>query len=48
MEIFNAQKMYEGYDYPREFLKIADLNLVDLDLWYLMTKEQVEIRITEN
>lgn len=46
MEIFNAQEMYEGYDYPREFLKIVDLNLVDLDLWYLMTKEQVEIRIT--
>lgn len=46
MEIFNVQEMYERYEYPREFLKIADLNLVDLDLWYLMTKEQVEIRIT--
>ncbi len=45
MEIFNVQEIYEGYNYPEEFLKIVDLNLVDLDLWYLMTKEQVQIRI---
>lgn len=45
MEIFNVREIYKGYSYPKEFLKIVDLNLVDLDLWYLMTKEQVEIRI---
>jgi len=45
MEMFNVKKMYEKFSYPREFIKIVDLNLVDLDLWYLMTKEQVEVRI---
>lgn len=45
MEIFNAKEIYENYSYPEEFKKIVDLNLVDLDLWYLMNKEQVEIRI---
>ena len=45
MEIFNAKEIYKNYTYPEEFIKIVDLNLVDLDLWYLMTKEQVEIRI---
>lgn len=46
MEIFNVQELYEGYDYPREFLKIADLNLVNFDFWYLMPEEQMEWRIT--
>ncbi|MDO5539024.1 MAG: hypothetical protein Q4F83_02965 [Eubacteriales bacterium] len=45
MEIFNVQKIYEGYNYPEEFLRIVDLNLVNLDFWYLMTREEVEIRI---
>lgn len=45
MEIFNIQDMYDNYNYPKEFLKIVDLKLTDLDLWYLMPKEQVEIRI---
>ena len=34
MEIFNVREIYKGYSYPKEFLKIVDLNLVDLDLWY--------------
>lgn len=45
MELYNVQEMYDGYTYPREFLKMVDLNLVDFDLWYLMAREQVEIRI---
>ncbi|MDE6887892.1 MAG: hypothetical protein K2P45_04505 [Eubacterium sp.] len=45
MEIFNVQEIYQDFHYPEEFLKIVQLNLVDFDLWYLMTKEQVEIRI---
>lgn len=39
MELFNVQEIYQGYCYPKEFLKVVDLNLVDFDLWYLMTKE---------
>lgn len=46
MEIFNVQEMYKGYEYPREFLKIADLNLVNFDFWYLMPEGQMEWRIT--
>lgn len=46
MEIFNVQEMYKGYEYPREFLKIADLNLANFDFWYLMPEEQMEWRIT--
>ncbi len=45
MELIDVQEIYEDYNYPEEYLKIVDLNLVDFDLWYLMTKEQVEIRI---
>lgn len=45
MEIFNVQQMFEGYEYPREFLKIVELNLIDFDFWYVMPKEQLEIRI---
>ena len=45
MEILNVQQMFEGYEYPREFLKIVELNLIDLDFWYVMPKEQLEIRI---
>lgn len=47
MEIFDIQEIYKGYNYPKEFLKIVDLNLVDFDLWYLMTNDEVEIRIRE-
>ena len=45
MENFDVQEFYECYNYPEEFLKIVELNLVDLDIWYLMPKKQVEIRI---
>ena len=45
MEVFDVQDVYENYNYPKEFLKIVDLNLVDFDLWYLMTEELVKIRI---
>ncbi len=45
MEIFNIKKIYENFDYPKEFLKIIQLNLVDFDMWYLISKDDVEIRI---
>lgn len=45
MEIFDIQKLYKNYNYPKEFLKIVQLNLVDFDMWYLMSKDDVEIRI---
>lgn len=45
MQIFDAGKVYKEFNYPKEFMKIIELNLVDYDFWYLMSKEQVEIRI---
>ena len=33
-----------GFSYPKSFLKILELNLVDLDLWYVMNKEQLIYR----
>lgn len=33
-----------GFRYPESFLRIVKLNLVDLDLWYVMDKEQMRCR----
>ncbi len=40
------KKCMKDMNIQESFLKIVNLNLADLDLWYLMTKEQAEIRIT--
>lgn len=45
MDIFNINMVYKDYFYPEEYIKIIDLNLVDMSVWYLMEKEQVEVRI---
>lgn len=45
MDIFNINTVYKDYFYPEEYIKIIDLNLVDMSVWYLMEKEQVEVRI---
>lgn len=45
MELFNVKMVYDEFDYPESFLKVTELNLLDFDVWYIMTKEQVESRI---
>ena len=45
MDIFNINTVYKDYFYPEEYMKIIDLNIVDMSVWYLMEKEQVEVRI---
>lgn len=45
MKIYDVSKVYEKFNYPKSFMKIIELNLVDFDFWYLMSSEQVEIRI---
>lgn len=45
MKIFDISEIYEDYIYPEEFLKVVDLNLIDLDLWYIMPEERVKNRI---
>lgn len=45
MELFNVKDIYKDFQYPASFLKAINLNLVDFEFWYLMTKEQVSKRI---
>ena len=45
MELFNVKGIYKDFEYPTSFIKAIDLNLVDFDLWYFMSSEQVSIRI---
>lgn len=45
MELFDANSIYEEFEYPKSYLKAMELNLVDFEFWYLMSKEQVDTRI---
>lgn len=45
MELYNIEPIYCDFQYPLEFIKIVNLNLIDFDMWYLMSNEQVDIRI---
>lgn len=45
MDLLDTTELYDGFEYPESFEKIVDLNLIDMDLWYLMSNEQVLIRI---
>ena len=45
MELFDVSSIYKEFEYPKEFLKIVHLGLVNFDFWYLMDYEQTEWRI---
>lgn len=45
MELYNINAVYSDYVYPDEYLKIIELNLTDFEMWYLMSNEQIDIRI---
>lgn len=45
MEQYNIKEHYGDYIYPGEFIRIVELNLVDFEVWYLMSNEQVNTRI---
>lgn len=45
MELYDIKKIYSDFEYPAEFVKIAELNLADFDMWYLMDAKQVDKRI---
>ena len=38
---FDIQNQLANFEYPRLFLKILQLNLIDFEYWYLMDKTQV-------
>ena len=36
MELYNASSKYPDFEYPYGLEKVAELGLVDLDIWFLM------------
>ncbi len=44
IELLDKSILPVGFSYPESFLRILNLNLVDLDLWYIMDKEQMMYR----
>ena len=36
MELFDASAVYEGFSYPSGIERIAELGIVDMDLWFLL------------
>ena len=45
MELYDISTIYNDYVYPAEFLKIVELNLVDFEMWYLISADHIEDRI---
>lgn len=45
MELYDVKSVYNGFEYPAEFVKVLNLNLIDFEFWYFMTCEQTDIRI---
>ncbi|MCM1235244.1 MAG: hypothetical protein NC489_34520 [Ruminococcus flavefaciens] len=45
MKLYNINAIYNDFSYPAEFIKVAELNLADFQMWYLMDNEQVDDRI---
>ncbi|MCX7921442.1 MAG: hypothetical protein N3B21_05395 [Clostridia bacterium] len=44
IELLDESILPKGFKYPSSFLKAISLNLVNLDLWYVMDKEQMIYR----
>lgn len=45
MELYDVKSVYNGFEYPAEFVKVLNLNLIDFEFWYFMTCDQIDIRI---
>ena len=44
IELLDESLLPEGFQYPESFLRVINLNLIDLDLWYVMDKKQMIYR----
>jgi hypothetical protein len=44
-ELLALEKSIQGFSYPKSFFTAVKLNLVDLDVWYIMDAKQVALRI---
>ena len=45
LRLFDVSSIYKECEYPKEFLKVAHLEFLDFDFWYLMDYDQTEWRI---
>lgn len=43
--MIDIKKYYPLFDYPKGYLKLKSLNLVNFDLWFFIPDEQLDIRI---
>ena len=44
IKLLDESILPKGFEYPKPFLRVISLNLVDLDLWYVMDNEQMVFR----
>lgn len=42
MKLFDIGKVFNGFEYPYQLQKIANLGLVDFDYWFIMDAELAE------
>ena len=45
--MYKAEEMYEGFQYPQEYLQVIDCKLTDFFSWWLWTPEESETRLIE-
>lgn len=45
MSFFDNNKLYKNFEYPKEYIKVKELGLVDFEFWYLLTENQIKERI---
>ena len=45
MKTFDIRKVYPEFVYPKAYLRLIELNLVDFGDWYFIPEDQIERRI---
>jgi len=43
MELLNIKKYFPNFEYPKQLKKLAEFNLIDFDIWFLMDIEMCEV-----
>lgn len=44
-ELLALEKSFQGFTYPKAFIKTVELNLIDFDIWHIMDEKQVMLRV---
>ena len=45
MKLLNETELPSGFSYPQSFLRTVQLNLTDLEPWYILSGKELELRI---